>query len=109
MREVNRYAGLSRTTRGRDLHRQMIRQGPRAPRSFLQQVSVAEFPKAWDWGNVSGANFLEPVMDQADCGSCYAASSVRMLSARHKISTKNSSAVPWSISFPLHCSEYNQE
>jgi len=74
---------------------------------FLQRP-VADFPKSWDWGNVSGQNFLEPVMDQADCGSCYAASSVRMLTARHKITTNNTKAIPWSINFPLQCSEYNQ-
>jgi len=51
---------------------------------------------------------LEPVMDQADCGSCYAASSMRMLTARHKIKQNDTEALPWSINFPLFCSEYNQ-
>jgi cathepsin C len=31
-----------------------------------------------------------------------------MLTARHKIKQNNTDALPWSISFPLHCSEYNQ-
>jgi len=47
-------------------------------------------------------------MDQADCGSCYAASSMRMLTARHKIKINNTEALPWSINLPLFCSEYNQ-
>merc|ERR1719310_1616558 len=75
-------------------------------RSFLQRVT--EFPKSLGWGDYNGQNFLEPVMDQADCGSCYAASATRMLTARHKIAQNDTEALPWSISFPLHCSEYNQ-
>jgi len=31
-----------------------------------------------------------------------------MLTARHKIQMNNTDLVPWSINFPLHCSEYNQ-
>jgi len=68
-------------------------------------------PKEFNWGKVhdrGGRNFLEPVMDQADCGSCYVVSTMRMLTARHKIRTNNTSAEPWSISLPLHCAEYNQ-
>mmetsp|Transcript_18793 Transcript_18793/g.52028 ORF Transcript_18793/g.52028 Transcript_18793/m.52028 type:complete len:546 (-) Transcript_18793:172-1809(-) len=60
-------------------------------------------PKSHDW-----KNFVAPVMDQSDCGSCYMVSTIRMLTARHRISTNNTKAEPWSISFPLHCSEYNQ-
>merc|ERR1740130_2237561 len=81
-------------------------ENPMHARSFLQRIDA--IPKSWDWADVHGMNYLEPVMDQADCGSCYAASSVRMLTARHKIRTNNTNAIPWSISFPLHCSEYNQ-
>jgi cathepsin C len=76
------------------------------PHSFLQRTT--SLPKAFDWSDVTGMDYLEPVMDQQDCGSCYAASSVRMLTARHKIKQNNTDLLPWSISFPLHCSEYNQ-
>jgi len=65
-------------------------------------------PKEFQWGKVGGRSFLEPVMDQSDCGSCYVVSTMRMLTARHKIRTNNTNAEPWSISFPLHCAEYNQ-
>jgi len=65
-------------------------------------------PKHFDWRNHKGKSWIEPVMDQADCGSCYMVSTTRMLSARHKIRMNDTSAEPWSISFPLHCSEYNQ-
>lgn len=110
MRQVNEYSGLRRTVRRKDMHRQLLQQQgarsqPTHARSFLQK---AELPEAWDWGDINGMNYLEPVMDQADCGSCYAASSTRMLSARHKIKTNDTNALPWSITFPMMCSEYNQ-
>lgn len=69
---------------------------------------LAELPKSFDWRNKDGKNWVEPVMDQSDCGSCYMVSTTRMLSARHKIAQKDPNAEPFSISFPLHCSEYNQ-
>eukprot|EP00421_Protoceratium_reticulatum_P014793 CAMPEP_0168385318 /NCGR_PEP_ID=MMETSP0228-20121227/14860_1 /TAXON_ID=133427 /ORGANISM="Protoceratium reticulatum, Strain CCCM 535 (=CCMP 1889)" /LENGTH=549 /DNA_ID=CAMNT_0008398503 /DNA_START=89 /DNA_END=1738 /DNA_ORIENTATION=+ len=110
MREVNGYAGLQRDAHSRELHKQMVQQRaeqPRAGRSFLQR-SKSNLPKAWDWSSANGKDFLEPVMDQADCGSCYVASSMRMLTARHKIKQNNTELLPWSINFPLFCSEYNQ-
>jgi len=109
MREVNGYAGIKRKTSRRVFHREMLLQrsmSSQASRSFLQRGPSS--PKDFDWSNASNNDFLEPVMDQADCGSCYAASSVRMLTARHKIQMNNTDLLPWSISFPLHCSEYNQ-
>jgi len=70
-----------------------------------QHLEVVEkyLPKKKHW-----KAFVAPVMDQGDCGSCYMVSTLRMLTARHRIATNNSQAEPWSISFPLHCSEYNQ-
>lgn len=66
-------------------------------------------PKAVDWRDARGGqNFLEPVADQGGCGSCWAVSGMRMLTARHKISTNKPDSLPWSISFPLYCSEFNQ-
>jgi len=113
MRDLNSYAGLKRKSGTRQLHREMLlQQGSethqtRRARSFLQRKAT-ELPSAFDWADANGRDFLEPVMDQADCGSCYAASSMRMLSTRHKIPVNNTEAVPWSINLPLFCSEYNQ-
>mmetsp|Transcript_62320 Transcript_62320/g.135307 ORF Transcript_62320/g.135307 Transcript_62320/m.135307 type:complete len:554 (-) Transcript_62320:86-1747(-) len=116
MREVNTYAGIRRPGHTRELHRDMVKQhmaGSAAAESFLQRSTVEEelrgdLPTQWDWSSVNGQDFLEPVMDQSDCGSCYAASSMRMLTARHKIRQNDTEALPWSINFPLFCSEYNQ-
>lgn len=121
MHNLNKYAGFQRsapraTTAA--LHRPSPQPTLRGS-SFLQQRQLStptagshrdtdSLPREFDWSNVQGRNFLEPVMDQADCGSCYAASSVRMLTARHKIRQNDTEAAPWSINFPLFCSEYNQ-
>merc|ERR1719331_2370754 len=71
-------------------------------------AQAAALPKDFDWRTPNGtdSSVLEPVMDQADCGSCYAVATMRMLSSRHRI--KTGSKIPFSISFPLYCSEYNQ-
>eukprot|EP00448_Togula_jolla_P015155 CAMPEP_0170592184 /NCGR_PEP_ID=MMETSP0224-20130122/12794_1 /TAXON_ID=285029 /ORGANISM="Togula jolla, Strain CCCM 725" /LENGTH=573 /DNA_ID=CAMNT_0010916083 /DNA_START=64 /DNA_END=1785 /DNA_ORIENTATION=+ len=122
MQEVNSYAGIRRSVKTRDLHRDMVRQhfataeDPIAskPKSLLQRgrsaarITSEGLPKTFDWSDVNGVDYLEPVMDQQDCGSCYAASSMRMLTARHKIKQNNTELLPWSINFPLFCSEYNQ-
>lgn len=72
-------------------------------------AAEAELPNNVDWTNATGGlNFLEPVMDQERCGSCWAVAGMRMMTARHKIAQRNPEALPWSISFPLYCSEYNQ-
>jgi len=113
MREVNSYAGIARPAQSKAAHRDMLRQhlAEKGSRSFLQrtlEASGASLPKTFDWSKAYSKDYLEPVMDQADCGSCYAASSMRMLTARHKIRQNDTDALPWSINFPLFCSEYNQ-
>merc|ERR1719473_2242509 len=84
MREINSYAGIRRTSPA--AHKDMLSQRKQQRgHSFLQRRQAKKLPDQWDWSNVSGIDWLEPVMDQADCGSCYVASSMRMLSVRHKI------------------------
>merc|ERR1719160_823274 len=90
----------------RELHKDLMSQHTQPPRSFLQAKGL-KLPESWDWSDQDD-NWLEPVMDQQDCGSCYAASSMRMLTARHKIAQKDPDALPWSINAPLFCGEYNQ-
>jgi len=89
-------------------------EAPAKRRSFLQResgtrtVRAGPVPDTWSWNDVNGVDYTEPVMDQGDCGSCYDASTMRMLTARHKIALNDTEAIPWSINFPLFCSEYNQ-
>lgn len=71
------------------------------------RVHVAE-PDQLNWGNKDGQNFLDRVITQGDCGSCYGIATIRMLSARNRVRSGNPSEAPFSINFPLYCSEYNQ-
>jgi cathepsin C len=82
--------------------------------NLAEQESIAKemargLPRAFDWRNgPDGKDYVQPVADQSDCGSCYMVSTTRMLTARHRVALKDPSAEPFSISFPLYCSEYNQ-
>jgi len=73
----------------------------------IRRVSVEEGDN-FDWRNKDGKNFLEDVVTQGDCGSCYTISTVHMLTARNKIRAGKTSEPSFSVSFPLYCSEYNQ-
>ena len=104
MLQVNSYAGIKRENHAREMLRQhgasQFRQvsGRAKRRSFLQTgTSKAKLPDSWDWSDVGGRSFLEPVMDQSECGSCYVASAMRMLTARHKIKSNDTEAVPWQL------------
>eukprot|EP00747_Dinoflagellata_sp_TGD_P162189 gnl/TRDRNA2_/TRDRNA2_179517_c0_seq1.p1 gnl/TRDRNA2_/TRDRNA2_179517_c0~~gnl/TRDRNA2_/TRDRNA2_179517_c0_seq1.p1 ORF type:complete len:541 (+),score=133.36 gnl/TRDRNA2_/TRDRNA2_179517_c0_seq1:174-1796(+) len=80
-------------------------------RRYFADSEEAEktLPKEVDWRSARGnRSYLEPVMDQEDCGSCWAVSGMRMMTARHKIKQDDPEALPWSITFPLYCSEFNQ-
>ena len=103
MLQVNSYAGIKRENRVG----QMLRQHgasyrsleKKRARSFLQTGSslraLPKLPDSWDWSDVNGRSFLEPVMDQSECGSCYVASAMRMLTARHKINQNDTNVLPW--------------
>jgi len=124
LRDINKMAGILRpfsaAEHGKsDLIAASSRPVARSP-SFLQQKSTearstasfrgasSSLPSAWDWRNVSGISYLDKVMDQAGCGSCYVVATTHMLSARHRIKQQDPSFDGFSINFPLHCSEYNQ-
>ncbi|CAE7248497.1 CTSC [Symbiodinium natans] len=84
--------------------------------SFLQQARARTkavkgrrpLPSAWDWRNVSGVSYLDEVIDQGTCGSCYIVATTHMLAARYRIQHKNPDFPGFSFNFPLFCSEYNQ-
>eukprot|EP00931_Biecheleriopsis_adriatica_P003797 TRINITY_DN105556_c0_g1_i1.p1 TRINITY_DN105556_c0_g1~~TRINITY_DN105556_c0_g1_i1.p1 ORF type:complete len:513 (-),score=103.41 TRINITY_DN105556_c0_g1_i1:18-1556(-) len=117
LREINAMAGLFRPF-SRAEHRAAdpyFGRGQSSP-SFLQKARARSkavkgrqpLPTSLDWRNVSGANFLDKVFDQGDCGACYIIATTRMLSARHRIRQNDPSFEGFSINFPLLCSEYNQ-
>ena len=53
--------------------------------AFAEAVPVyAEFPPAWDWRDVDGADWTTPIRDQKACGSCVAFGTVAVLEAMLK-------------------------
>jgi len=109
-RQMNKFAGIRRkvpkTERIAEQAPAFLGLSSRVRRVSDYDDSAA--PDSFDWRNKDGQNFLDSVITQGDCGSCYTISTVRMLSARNKIRQNNPNAASFSISFPLYCSEYNQ-
>lgn len=110
MEEINTMGGLPRHDKV-SIRAELLQGGGSA--SFLKSrraVSQVDenLPKSLDWRNFSGHNYLDPVIDQGDCGSCYVVSTVRMFSARNRVARKDPDLEPFSITFPLYCSEFNQ-
>jgi cathepsin C len=61
------------------------------PEGFVQEdVDVSDVPQDFDWNNVKGHSFVDPVINQGDCGSCYSVSTADMISARGRVLSKNS-------------------
>ncbi|XP_074160785.1 dipeptidyl peptidase 1 [Sminthopsis crassicaudata] len=73
---------------------------------ILQKIST--LPKSWDWRNVNGVNYVSPVRNQGNCGSCYSFASLGMLESRIRIKTNNSQVPVFSPQEIVSCSEYSQ-
>jgi len=107
-RQLNTMAGVRRH-RPRPRKQAQISKQMRSL-SFLSIASAAGRGQevGFDWRDRDGKNWLQPVVTQGDCGSCYTISTVHMLTARNRIRQGNLSEPAFSVSFPLYCSEYNQ-
>lgn len=83
--------------------------------SIEDKKATEKLPKNFNWSDVDGESYLDQMLDQADCGSCYAVSSVHMLSARYRVLKKDPKLLKdeegfhgFSVNFPLYCSDLNQ-
>ncbi|GFR00273.1 dipeptidyl peptidase 1 [Trichonephila clavata] len=70
---------------------------------------ASQLPVEFDWRNVNGENYVSPVKNQGECGSCYAFSSLAMLESRLRIMTNNTLKVNLSPQDIVSCSKYSQE
>uniref|UniRef100_A0A8C4NCA9 Dipeptidyl peptidase 1 n=1 Tax=Eptatretus burgeri TaxID=7764 RepID=A0A8C4NCA9_EPTBU len=69
---------------------------------------AGSLPETWDWRDVNGINFVSPVRDQENCGSCYAFASMAMLESRLRIITNNTEQPILSPQQVVSCSHYSQ-
>ena len=79
-----------------------------APVSDEIQKAADLLPDSFDWRDVNGVNYVSPIRNQGQCGSCYAFGSMAMLEARLRIRTNNSMQVVLSPQDVVGCSEYSQ-
>lgn len=77
-------------------------------RAESSQLAAADLPMSLDWRDVGGVNYVPPVRNQGDCGSCYAFSTTAMLSSRFKISSNGSVEKVFSPQDVVSCSQYSQ-
>ena len=75
----------------------------------LDQIPVEALPKEWDWTNVDGESFVTPrKIDQGNCGSCYAISTIGMLESRLRIQSKKNKDIKLSIQYAVACNFYTE-
>ena len=81
---------------------------PTAPVSEEVRLAARHLPDSFDWRDRDGANFVSPIRNQEQCGSCYAFASMAMMESRLRILTNNSLQVVLSPQDVVGCSKYSQ-
>ncbi|XP_071485947.1 dipeptidyl peptidase 1-like [Diadema antillarum] len=71
-------------------------------------LAASALPAEFDWRNVNGQNFVTPVRNQEQCGSCFSFASMGMLASRLQIATNNTVKKVFSPQDIVACSQYAQ-
>ncbi|XP_076448030.1 dipeptidyl peptidase 1-like [Babylonia areolata] len=79
-----------------------------APVNRAVYEAAAKLPDNFDWRNVNGVNYVSPIRNQGQCGSCYAFASMAMNEARVRIMTNNTKQPVFSPQDIVGCSRYSQ-
>ena len=108
--ELEELAYLQRVMREEGVPHQ---HGPRpypAPAPVTKQVWEAanSLPNSFDWRDQQGTNYVSPIRNQGQCGSCYAFGSMAMMEARIRLLSNNSMTPVFSTQDIVSCSEYAQ-
>merc|ERR1711871_1073518 len=72
------------------------------------EYDISALPKHIDWRNHDGQNYVSAVINQGNCGSCYAVAVTDMIESRIRIKTKNRVKGGLSVQKVLSCSQYSQ-
>jgi cathepsin C len=103
--ELQRMSGARPYQRPRLTVRPHVSKKSAAP---ADAAIISSLPRNWDWRNISGENFVEPMRDQLTCGSCYAFAGTSMLAERIRIITGNAITPVLSPQDIVSCSSYSQ-
>jgi C1A family cysteine protease len=57
-------------------------------------VSSTSIPTSFDWRNVNGSNWVTPIKDQGQCGSCWAFAAIGSVEAKINIANNNPNLDP---------------
>jgi C1A family cysteine protease len=74
----------------------------------IEDIDITKLSKNWDWRNVGGNNYVPPVRNQGNCGSCYVFSTMTALESRLRIKTNNKDKTLFSKQYPLSCNFYSE-
>jgi cathepsin C len=75
----------------------------------LSATQRLRLPDSFDWRDTEGGNYVCPVRDQGQCGSCYSFGSTGSLCSRSNVLTKGAAASQfWSPQTVVSCSQYSQ-
>ncbi len=80
---------------------------PTAPVNPSIRLFTSSLPVSMDWRQAGGKNYVTPIRNQGQCGSCYAFASMAMLESRLLIAS-NASQKIFSPQDVVSCSEYAQ-
>jgi len=69
---------------------------------------VKDLPESFDWRKKDGTNFVTPVRNQGQCGSCYSFASMGCLEAGCAIETNGRIKPIFSPQYIVSCSNYSQ-
>jgi cathepsin C len=77
-------------------------------RTPIDSIPAEALPKAWDWADIDGVNYVSQPREQGDCGSCYTISTVEMLESRLRIKTGQLDIELLSEQYLVSCSFYTE-